>query len=386
MKNILIISQSIYNYQNYNREIEIAISLKKKKFNVKILTTSQTVSFKRVKKTDRGIEIILSPEIFPAKFRIGQLGIIDTIFRIYFCLKNDFTIYHFEGHKPTILFPFLFTKLLKPNKIYVNEWMDWFGNEGRLSVNPIVIYDKLVQIRFRKFFDSTIVISKYLFRLLKIKKIENVLYLPTGVRKNSQLFERRINRVKNLTDNVKICFIKVDKDDINDLNFAINSLKVLASKTNKKLEVFITSKMDLTSILDKHNKLYENLNFKFLGYIENYWEFLSFMDIALLPFLKSRKNFAKYPNKFNDFISIGLPTVFNPTGELLYLSQKFNFGTVDNKYDIHNFSSIILKLINDKKFYEAESRKLHNAAKNLDWDVKINELVKVYNDLIEKNK
>lgn len=377
-KEIIIISQSIYNYQNYNRIIEIAKGLIKHDYKIVIVTTTPTsrVIPKFIYEND--LKIVLSPEFLPRKFKVSQIGILDSIYRIFFCLSKDYKIYYFEGHRPTILLPFFFTKIFKKNKVFLNEWMDWFEHEKRSYFNPLNLYDRLIQVKFRDYFDVKIVISRFLYRLLLKKKVNNVYYLPTGTHpKHVKFYERMRRCTKNrFFQEIKICIIKVDSDDISDFKFALKALGELSEKVNLKLKVYITTAIDLSAVVDKYKNLTSNLVINCVGYVEDYWTFLTRMDIALLPFSKTRKNFAKFPNKFNDFISIGLPTVFHPTGELLYLYRRFSFGTVDTEYSTHNFSNILWRLINDREFYLKESKKAFDASLELNWDTKVGEFAK----------
>ncbi|MBD3339000.1 MAG: glycosyltransferase [Candidatus Lokiarchaeota archaeon] len=354
---ILISSQSYKDYQNYIRSKCYAIELVKSGHQVTIITTSPTRSLFYKTENINGIRVVVSPEILGNRFRMYSWGMIDTIFRTIYILLSKYDIYHFDGNHPAIILPFFVKRLFSSAK-FVNEWMDWcIDVKSGFSIADKIanFYEKMTHTKIRKYFDGVVVISQFLYNETLRLGIDRsrILYLPSGcdIDKIYPCDKINVKRKYGLDVNrISLGIIGYESGDWEEFCYVYDALRILENKYNFNNFDFIVSGKHDPMTKKQQNK--HQYNYKYVGWADNYNEFLSTLDIAILPLKDTKKNRAKYPNKLSDFMAAGLPIVSNPVGEVKSLHSKIKFGLLDEQYNSENLAEILYQLIRNSQLRE----------------------------------
>ena len=388
--NILILSQSVKDFQNFKRSCNYARHLVKKGNDVTIITAAPKYRFKAEREIRDGVKIIVNPDIGSWRLRRGSLGPIDTAQRLFQTLFDRCDIIHGDGHRPATFMPSYLGKVLK-NKPYISEWMDWFGYEEigskRTFLEKVLLgrYDDYFQMKVRCLADGVITISDFLAEETVRLGIEGdkVLKLASGAEIDSiyPLTKGDARKDFGLGESSKIIGLVgfERRADTEDTEFVLKALSLL----KREFEDVILLSASKENIPQEIIPYDVKENVVEAGYhTSSYIKYLACIDVFVLPFKNTKRNRAKWPNKMGDFMAAGRPTVSNPTGEIKALFERENVGLLAEE-DEADFAEKIGFLLRDGSAREeigVNARKV--AEEQYSWDAITDKLIDFYSKFV----
>jgi glycosyltransferase involved in cell wall biosynthesis len=121
----------------------------------------------------------------------------------------------------------------------------------------------------------------------------------------------------------------------------------------------------------------------FLPYEELPW-YLGCADLFVLPFPDTIYNRGRWPNKINDYLSLGRPTVANACGDLTHLFEKHEVGLLA-EWDEADFAQKIMMLLENRDLahrFGEEARRI--SVHDYCWPVQIERLENFYYHTLAK--
>ncbi len=382
------LNHNIKGHGTYIRCFNFARHLKKFGHTVNILTAAPRHKLLILREIIDGVVVITMPEIFGRRLRNGGLGIIDTILRCHYCLRNDFDIVENYDHRPSVLYPALISKYICNTKL-VSEWTDLHGTGGSLNNRPKALqafirpYEDFTELRSKRIPDKLVVISQGLKqRALNLNVPEDLIeYIPGGSDIKNILPKSKFETRKKfgLPVNKKIIVYAAGT------HYDIELFIMTICRIQKELDdvVFVTT----GAVIDAKNKkkMYDPnriIELGFLSYIK-YSEVLSAADIFLFPYANTSLNQGRWPNKVGDYMAAGRPTVTNPTGDMIELFNRHHIGLLaeDKPDDMANKTIDLIK--NKNKMCELGKNARLTAEKFYDWEILSRKLEKCFFDVLK---
>lgn len=248
----------------------------------------------------------------------------------------------------SIYFPFLMAKLFKKKVVLDirDLWPESLVELGYLSRNSF-IYKLLNNINIIIFNYSNLIttISNELNKEISKKT-------QTKIKTISNFAKKEYIKLK--TEKIKIVYLGRLTEVYNILDY-INVISILDN-----IEIHIIGDGDLK---EKILEFVNNTNVFYYGYL-NKNEFKNIIEecnIGLIPLKDIKINKEAFPSKSFDYLSYGLPIIFNTSLELKELNYKFNFGWYVDEPNHINIEKVLSsikiegiksKSINAKKLFE----------------------------------
>ena len=294
--------------------------------------------------------------------------------------------------RPATIHPALLHKR-RHNLPLITDWMDWWGRGGiidefrpdwyRVLFGRIETY---YEEAFRARAQGLTVISAALAKRavgLGVQP-ERILHLPNGT--HPEHF--------NVPDSAA-CRRKVDLDldgpiigyASQDTHFDLAPMiEVLARVVRRfpRARLLVTGKAPKQiAKLARASGVRRNLILTgFLPYEEFPW-YLGCADLFVMPFPETVYNIGRWPSKVGAYMSVGRPTVSNPTGDVTGLFEKHNIGVLA-RWDPEDFCRQIIFLLEHPDVAQQLGENARRAAvTEYDWKVLIRKLESFFYKILE---
>jgi glycosyltransferase involved in cell wall biosynthesis len=392
---ILISHTSIYKKAGWGRIFPLAVGLVKNGNRVTIITTNPKTSIFIKRKVVNNVNIIIFPEIIPARISKMGFGFLSLFLKILYVLLNKFDVVQSDnGHRPLSGIPCRINKKLF-GSIYIAEWYDWYGIGGQYDTKRKLFklllgrYELKYEIKDKRVADGVVVLSEVLrTRAEQIKPKDRIIKIHGGADVSSIPFLKDNSQLKakyNISsDTLTFGYITSNSYDLAEFSPLIKAIEKF--DPSRKIKILIFG--DSSSIASQLNpNILEK--FMFMGWINfsNDYEKLQCVDIFFLFKEESLGNRAGWPNCIGDYLACGRPVMLNPVGEVIDFAKKHPFAFIEttrNEVDIYSKIQYVTKNLHDLKEDGVLVRKL--AEDVVSWESKSNELKDFYMYLLEKNK
>ena len=385
--NILMISHH-RRYRITTRQHPIAKSLVERGHRVTILVTADTRR-KGIKESEwDGFKVVEAPDLLWGRLRSGWDPWSVFWRTIYLSQDNNaYDIVHCFETRPATIHPALYfcKRLHLP---LLTDWIDWIGRGGLITVNRPVWYRYLFgqvetyyEESFRAGADGLTVISNALANRAIDLGIppEKIFYLPGGTfpdlfqMRSTDECRQRVNL--NVADGPVIGFSSSDTHL--DLEIVMAALAIVAQQF-PGIKLLITGQTG-PSIheLAKEYEVEEYLILTgFLPFEDLPW-YLGCADLFVLPFPDTIYNRGRWPNKICDYLSLGRPTVANPTGDIKFLFEKYEIGLLA-EWDPEDFAQKIITLLKDSHLANRLGDEARKVACEYRWPILVERLEDFY--------
>lgn|GEM_PF-1728269 len=273
----------------------------------------------------------------------------------------------------TVAIPALLLKLIRgtPFIFEVRDvWPDAVIPSINRSTRILISPARLLEYLAYRYATSIIVLSSGMFsRLVDKKNVvpERITVIPNSCDLDRFLpvYQRRMERVKQSTSRLsaplRIIYIGTI-NRVNDLQFLLNVCSSF-SDASKVRWSFVGDGHGLSWLRNELNKRNAE-NVEFHGYVvkEQCKELLYDADVGLISFLPDDVYYENSPNKFFDYISAGLPVIFNRTTWLENIIQQENIGVVSHNSDLETIAAYVESLRSDRQLLIKASEQARKVA------------------------
>ncbi len=389
--NILISHTSVYEKFGWGRIFPLAIGLVKNGNQVTILTTNPHFSIFTKRKVIDNVNIIIFPEVIPARISRMGFGFLSLILKVLYVLFNKFDIVHSDnGHRPLSGIPCRVHKRLY-GSVYIAEWYDWYGKGGeydhKKKLYKIIFgrYELKHEVKDKLYADGVVVLSDVLMQraktLLPGKKIiklhggADVSAIPYIINNNSIKEKYGIKKSQ-----VTFGYINALTVNLKEIQPLIDSILKLNIESKVKLLLF-GSPNSFEDLFPK--RVYDMIiNFGWIHYAKDY-EKLQCVDVFVLFKEDILGNRAGWPNCLGDYLACGRPVFLNPIGEVIEFVSKYPEGFFISTLSSESISNKLQFILENKSILE-EKGKINRAIaeKEISWYKKSEILNNFYKDII----
>jgi len=394
--NILISHTSVYKKAGWGRIFPLAVGLVKQGNHVTILTTNPKFSILIKREIINGVNIIIFPEIIPArisKMGFGFLSLFLKILHVYFNEEYD-VVQSDNGHRPLSGIPCRIHQR-RFNSIYVAEWYDWYGKGGQYDTKKKLFklslgwYELKSEIKDKKAADGIVVLSEVLrTRAHSFKEKDRVIKIHGGADISCIPFLKDNTQLKVKygisDDTLTLGYITSNSYDLVEFTPLINALKKCDSSQKIKILIFgeSSSIQSQLSPVDKEN-------FIFIGWLDfaKDYEKLQCVDIFFLFKEESLGNKAGWPNCMGDYLACGRPVMLNPVGEVVSFSKKYPYAFLETTRKEDSIYKQIKHAADNRESLQEDGLSIRKLAENVvSWEAKSEELKDFYLFLIEEQE
>lgn len=276
--------------------------------------------------------------------------------------KKD--IMHFLHLDVFYMFPNLFKKL-KLNKLKIIGTLHWYPNKKIKSYQLK---------KTSKYIDVIVVHSQYIKNKLNEIGIYNVevidypSFYPKNVNINNKLMED--------SDRIKILCIGATRFD-KGIDIVSKSFEYISANSKKHLKfIFAGKELDNAyqlpiELSNKHNIDLDIINKRLTD--EEYWEYLSYCDVVLLPY---RKIFTGNSGPMTDGVYLNKFILGPDGGNLGYLIDCYDLGLT---FKQENYIDLAVKI---SELTNKDLKKNHNYRQ----EIKVEKFIEKYNNIYESIK
>jgi len=370
--------------------LQIAKGMKKLNHTVSILSTSQKgcLNFK-TSYIENGIELLESPDILGGKARNGW-DLYNVFRRILLLNNRNYDLTYCLDCRPVVIFPGLFMKFFKKSKLII-EWLDLFGRGGTASERSYFIkmfmkhIEQFFEESFRKFADGSVILGEQLYnRAVKMglnKKNIIKIFHGCDIDDCKQLNKKIMRKKYKYDEHDKIIgYLGQMRNSTADLLFETFEL---FHKNNYNYNLLLIGNHKITDLNNRLININKSL-FRETGWISkvHLQEYLSIVDICILPFKKSISTNNIWPSKINDYLTSGKPIVATNLAviERMFIDNNIGILSDDNPKSFIKNINIMFK----NKDLIKMGRNSQNLAKNkFHWDNINNKLDKFFYKVIK---
>jgi glycosyltransferase involved in cell wall biosynthesis len=335
-----------------------------------------------------GVQLVETPDLLWGRLRSGW-DPWDTLNRLNYLSKDKtkYDLVHAFETRPATIYPALY--IANKHKIpLVTDWNDWFGRGGIIALNRPKWYRFIfggVETYFEENFRAgarglTVISTGLKERAIDLGiSPERILQLPNGT--FPDLFVPRpvaeCRQHVGLPLNIPILGFS-SADSHFDLEVIMDAL-VLVARQFPDVRLLITGNASHT-VMDLANArgVGERLIMTGLLPFEELPWYLGCADLFLLPLPNTTYNCGRWPNKMNDYLSLGRPTISNPTGDIKTLFEHETVGLLAQE-SAEDFAIKITSLLENKTTAtQLGSNARRVAVEQFDWRVLIPRLEDFY--------
>ena len=385
--NILISHTSIYKKAGWGRVFPLAVGLAKQGHNVTILTTNPKYSFFTRKTITNNVNIIILPEIIPARIAGLGFGFLSLLLKVFHVVFHKYDVVQSDnGHRPLGGIPCRVHKKLH-NSLYVSEWYDWYGKGGQYDTKKKIFklllgwYELKYEIKDKKVADGVVVLSEVLReraeqikspdRIVKIHGGADVLSIP--FLKNNSILKLKYGLS---TDTLTFGYITSNSYNMAEFSPLIDAVNRIDKTISIKILIFGES----SSIADQLPRdVLEK--FMFMGWIDfaKDYEKLQCVDVFFLFKEVSLGNKAGWPNCIGDYLACGRHIMLNPVGEPENFVKKYPFAFFETNRDPNDIKKTIEKIIKNREIIEDSRTQIRELAEQqVSWEAKSQQLNDFY--------
>lgn len=389
---ILISHASVYKKAGWGRIFPLAIGLAKNGNQVTIITTNPHFSLfiKRIVIND--INIIIFPEIIPARISRMGFGFLSLILKVLYILFNQYDVVHSDnGHRPLSGIPCRVHKKLF-GSVYVAEWYDWYGKGGQYDSKKklfkIILgrYELKYEIKDKKVADGVVVLSEILrTRAEQLKPKDKIIKIHGGADVSSIPFLKDNSQIKakyNISkDTLTFGYINSNSYILAEFLPLINAITKYELSTKIKILVFGESNLLIKQLPEDIIK-----KIVFFGYIDfsNDYEKLQLVDIFFLFKEEILGNRAGWPSCIGDYLACGRPVLLNPVGEVVDFAKKYPFGFIVTTKDVDDIYAKIQYVADNIHLIREKGTSIRKLAEEvISWEKKSKDLFNFYLYLLE---
>lgn len=334
------------------------------------------------------VKIIYTPDFLPARLRSGGFGLFDTLFKTIAVLRTKFDVIHAcPGHRPAGLIPAFFAKKFRKS-VVVDEWWEWFGNEGWATGRKgfigklIAGYDSVLEIPAKSIFDGVIAISNTLKSRLSSES--NVIVLNGGAECDKFIaYDLNVARQKtNIPSDIFIIGMSNVSEDDHDDNLPFFEAIAELSKSYSHLRLLVTG--DAKYIRDFLQPLFHHNILIDCGWsdFESYNRLLSACDVFTLPYPNTPRNAGRWPNRIGDYLSLNRPVITNPTGDVGILFNKYVLGFLCGN-TTEDYRRLVSDIMENRDKMAAANFQCRKVAKELlSFPERVNRILRFYESIL----
>jgi glycosyltransferase involved in cell wall biosynthesis len=381
-------------YRNTTRAQVIARHLVQRGHNITLLVTADHRRFGIVQSEWDGVRVIEAPDLLWGRLRSGW-DPWNLTWRIGYLSKDSspYDLVHCFETRPATIYPALYY-CNRNHKVFLTDWIDWIGRGGLITVNRPKWYGPLFG-RFETYYEEafraraaglTVIASALAERAVGLGvHPERICHLPNGTLPDLFLprsVEECRQRIGLPAHDPIIGYSSSDTHL--DLEIVMASLAVVAQK-HPNIRLLLTGlvKQAVVDLARAHGVERYLHPVGFLPYEELPW-YLGCADLFLLPFPDTIYNRGRWPNKIGEYMSIGRPTVSNPSGDIRYLFDQHHIGLLANS-DPRDFADKILTLLENPCLARQLGANARSVAEGqMSWPILIKRLEAFYFQILDR--
>ncbi|MEA5111758.1 hypothetical protein SDC9_40149 [bioreactor metagenome] len=393
--NILISHTSVFKKAGWGRIFPLAVGLVKNGNQVTILTTNPKFSLFTKRVTVNGVNIIIFPELIPARVSRMGFGFLSLFLKVLHVLFNRYDVVHSDnGHRPLAGIPCRVHKR-RFGSVYVAEWYDWYGKGGEYDNKSKIFklllgwYELKYEIFDKKIADGVVVLSESLrARAELLKPNDRVIKIHGGADVSAIPFLHDNSHLKikyNIDeDALTFGYINANNNNIAELLPLVNALIKLNNTYKIKILIFGDSK-NLISQLNT-NVLENLIVFGWIDFAKDF-EKLQIVDVFFLFKENTLGNIAGWPNCIGDYLACGRPVLLNPVGEVIDFVKEYPDSFIVCSVDADDICSKIMYISNSITLLRNKGKDIRKLAEDIvSWERKSKDLLDFYTYLLEIKK
>lgn len=365
----------------------LARALAGKGHQVTCVFTAPEARFQTLVTESDGVRWVSAPDLFWGRGRTGW-DPWSTYRRIAYLNKNNRSydlIHCFETRPATIYTAKYYSK--KHAIPIFTDWQDWWGRGGIID-NFRPGWYRLLFGRLETFYEEgfrteavgTTVISSALGRRAESMGIppDSICHLQGGTFPDYFVDRDKATcRAKvGLPANDPVIAFSSHHTHW-DLDVVMKTLAIVAEKYNG-VKLLLTGKTspDVKELAREFGVADRLVVTGFLPEDELPW-YMGCADVFVLPFPETTYNVGRWPNKLGDYMSLGRPTVANPTGDVLPFFEKHEVGLLA-RFDEQDFADKVMLLLDDSALSERLGKNARQVALQYDYPTLIGRLEEFY--------
>ncbi len=337
-----------------------------------------------------GVHIIEMPDILPRRIRNAGLSPIDLASRLAHTWRGNYDLFHIFDHRPSASLPALWR--LNKNIPVVSDWADLWGVDGfaeqRHEFMNIFLkwLDYILEPYIHKKAQAVTAISLDLVKRAIQLKVPGERILLTQVGSNSDIIHPMNKNEARIKYGIpKDCpVVAYCGFSFLDLNLLIDSfLKLIELVPNVHLVMTGAQIPAFDRIMTQHGAAQRVHHFGTVPY-EQLGEILSCGDVMLLPYLDTKVNIARFPNRFGEYLAVGRPIATNRVGDHAVIVEQEKIG-ITTMPDAHSLAEGIASLLQSPiQIDEMGQRARRLAETSFTWKAIAMPVAKLYDVLLMK--
>lgn len=301
--------------------------------------------------------------------------------------KTPYDLIHCFETRPATIYPALFYSRRSQIPL-LTDWNDWYGHGGLIDILRPGWYRTLfgwVETYYEEAFRSsaqglTVISNALAKRAEGLGVSKDRICLISGGTFPDLFLPRTKEECRHKTGlGTAGPVIGYSSNDMHiDLEIVMAALAAVAERF-PSVTLLITGKAGEPVLnLARAHGVEKNVHLTgFLSMNDLPW-YLGTADVFVLPFPETAYNVGRWPNKIGDYMSLGRPTVSNPTGDIRTLFEHHEIGVL-SEWDPKDFAAKIMFLLDHpdvaNRFGE-NAREI--ALKEYDWRVLVRKLEEFY--------
>jgi len=318
---------------------------------------ADTERWKTICEEKAGFRIIHSPDLLVGALRQGWDPVCAVRRAVWlFREKPAYDIIHCLDTRPAVVLPSLLYARAMGIRI-VSDWIDWWGRGGLIRDKRPLWYRALFgwfETFFEEYFRSrldglTAISAALLERGVKLGvspsrcfRISGGADMDTFADVPSKEESRRALGIAPGAD--VVCFSGLDV--LIDLPLAVDACARVAAVRPGAVLLLVGPTQTLARKLAASSS--SPIEIVCTGPVPHAMlpKYLAAADVFLMPYTDKVSNIGRWPNKIGDYMSVGRPTVSNPIGEVKWLFERFDVGTLADG-TAESMGDAVLALLND---------------------------------------
>lgn len=340
-----------------------------------------------------GVRTIETPDLLWGRLRSGW-DPWDLINRIAYLAreKTPYDLIHCFETRPATIYPALYYSGRNQTTL-LTDWNDWFGHGGLIDVLRPRWYRTLfgwLETYYEESFRSsaqglTVISSALATRAKGLGVSQDRICQISGGTFPELFLSRTKEECRHKTGfGTTEPVIGYSSNDMHiDLDIVMAALAAVAERF-PSVKLMITGKPGAQVLnLARSHGVEKNIALTgFLPMNELPW-YLGTADVFVLPFPETAYNVGRWPNKIGDYMSLGRPTVSNPTGDIRTLFERHEIGLL-SVWDPKDFAAKIVFLLEHPEVANSLGENARKTAtKEFDWQILVRKLEEFYMKTID---
>ena len=369
----------------YPKVLEQAAALQELGVEVTLLCTSPTARLGIAETEERGVRVVLAPDLLWGRLRQGA-DLWNAWRRTRYLGRRPFDVVHAIDARPVVILPALWCKWRLGTPL-VLSWWDLFGDGGTAQERSGVLYARTLGVlegRWERLFRlradrATVISSDLRTRLVAMGyPPERILLQRVGcdTRAYGPRDKMAARRALGLpSDAAILCYVGALLPA--DGRLLIESLARVAERYLADLVVLMIGTPAVPQLATSHTRLVRVERQP----LEIVYRYLAAADLCLLPLCESVANRARWPSKAADYFNAGRPVVATKVSDFEELYAQYPLGYLAEESTPAAYADAILRALHSRTEWETMGRACRRfAEQRLDTRVLAKELVALYED------